>query len=114
MSRQEFTGKTKAEAWLRAGGKCESCGNVIRRGPQYDHRIPCGDGGSNDLANCQVLCEFCHGTKTKTDVTRIAKGKRVHRKHINATSTPRRKIQSAGFPKFERERKRWPGPEAET
>jgi 5-methylcytosine-specific restriction protein A len=52
-------------------------------GPEFDHRIPCAEGGDNSLENCDVLCRNCHGAKTKKDVPRIAKGKRIRDKADN-------------------------------
>ncbi len=85
--RQEFSRKTKAEAFARAKGKCESCSVKIRPGvgPEYDHIIPDAVDGGNDLSNCKVLCFNCHGAKTaKSDVPEIARTKRVRDKHIGA------------------------------
>jgi 5-methylcytosine-specific restriction protein A len=50
----------------------------------YDHSIPDGLTGSNDLANCRVLCLACHKQKTRGDVGRIAKAKRQHARDIGA------------------------------
>ncbi len=120
MSRRgkEFSAKTKVQAWIRSGGRCEYCGVLIRYGPKYvrsgaqfDHEIAIGNGGDNSLKNCKVACRACHDEKTPQDVKSIAKGKRVHRKHINATA-PKQRIPSRGFPKREKESKRWPGPTA--
>lgn len=113
MSRRgkEFSAKTKAQAFMRSDGSCEVCGLKLRVGVEYDHRIPIADGGDGSLSNCVVTCRHCHSAKTKKDVTRIAKGKRIHRKHVNAV-TAKRAIPSRGFPKVEKERKRWPGPNA--
>ena len=85
--RQEFSRKTKVEAFARAKGKCESCGVKIRpgNGPEYDHQIPDAVDGGNDLSNCVVLCFNCHGSKTDThDKPAIARTKRVRDKHTGA------------------------------
>lgn len=90
MSRREFPAKVKIAAFERANGRCENCGNVIRYGAQYDHRVPDAVGGEPTIDNCQVLCRNCHGAKTaKEDVPAIAKTKRVRNKHINATDKRR-------------------------
>jgi 5-methylcytosine-specific restriction endonuclease McrA len=113
MSRRgkEFAAKTKASAFVRAEGKCQSCALPIRGGPHYDHIIPIADGGDGSLENCQVLCAPCHSDKTKTDVTQIRRGQRKARKAINAVRRTSRPIQSRGFAKVERDRVRWKGPE---
>lgn len=88
--RQEFSAKTKVEAFNRAGGNCESCGAKLFVGnTEYDHQIPCGLGGGNDLGNCIVLCRSCHRNKTsRDDVPRIAKAKRNHQ-HNAGVKRPR-------------------------
>ena len=82
--RAEFTRATKLSAYRRALGRCEECGALFGgRAPHYDHRVPCGLGGGNDLENCQVLCVACHTTKTSLhDLPRIAKANRIRDKHI--------------------------------
>jgi len=87
--RREFPSKVRIEAFGRAGGKCESCGVVIRpgNGPHYDHRVPDAVGGEPTLDNCAVLCKACHSVKTSTeDVPAIAKTKRIRNRHINAAN----------------------------
>jgi len=82
--RSEFTAKTKLQAFERSGGRCESCTAKLfpGNGPEYDHRIACELGGDNSLDNCVCLCRACHKLKTsKHDMPRIAKAKRVQRRH---------------------------------
>lgn len=91
MPRREFSAKTKALAFERAGGNCECCTARLTAGKfHYDHVIPDALGGEPVLSNCEVLCTNCHGAKTaKEDVPRIAKAVRTNRKHINATRPKR-------------------------
>lgn len=92
MNRREFSAKTKAQAFERAGGLCEEC--TARLGPgnvHYDHRIPDALGGENTLDNCQCLCTACHSRKTtKEDVPNISRAKRVNRKHIGAVKAKKK------------------------
>lgn len=105
MKRDEFTAKTKEQSYARANGKCENkgCGLPLQTGKiHYDHILPCRLGGTNEIKNCQVLCEACHKEKTaKEDIPRIAKMRRQHRRHIGAVE-PKGLIQSRGFPKTEK------------
>lgn len=79
--RQEFSKATKLAAFERAKGHCESCGGKILTRAEYDHRIPCALGGSNDLANCVCLCAKCHRVKTvSADVPAISKSVRIREK----------------------------------
>lgn len=109
MSRDEFTAKTKEQAYDRAKGKCENkaCGLPLQIGKiHYDHIIPCRLGGTNEIKNCQVLCQPCHQEKTaKEDIPRIAKSRRQHRRHIGAVE-PKGLIKSRGFPVTAKEPKK--------
>lgn len=62
MARQnEFTEKTKQEAFERERHRCESCGvKLIVSAANFHHRRPIQDGGTAELSNCQVLCQYCH------------------------------------------------------
>jgi 5-methylcytosine-specific restriction enzyme A len=82
--RREFSGKTMAQAALRADGHCENCTTRLTTGGfHYDHITPDALGGEPTLENCQVLCKSCHGLKTtKADVPQIAKAKRRERNHF--------------------------------
>jgi 5-methylcytosine-specific restriction endonuclease McrA len=83
--RSEFSKKTKLDAFTRAKGHCEICGTKIITTAEYDHRIPCGLGGSNDLANCVCTCSRCHSKKTFTkDIPAIAKAVRLNEKRAGA------------------------------
>ena len=104
MSRQEFSTKTKVAAWNRCGGRCESCGTEIQPGDRvdFDHIIPDGLRKNNDVSNCQVLCRPCHIEKTKTDVTQIAKAKRVEKKHTGAFRQTRRIVPGSKASKWKK------------
>lgn len=70
---QEFTRKTQELALLRQQNRCASCGTPILQigdrgrarhkfgeGAQTHHIKHVKLGGTNDLANCAVLCWSCH------------------------------------------------------
>lgn len=89
--RLEFTKATKLLAWERCKGRCEGdlCGHAkLQVGKyEYDHIVAANLGGDNSLDNCAVLCLACHGEKTtKLDTPTAAKVKRIHAKHVGATS----------------------------
>ncbi|WP_316859963.1 HNH endonuclease signature motif containing protein [uncultured Cohaesibacter sp.] len=97
--REEFSKKTKAEAFLRDGGRCVKCGTKLSPdATEYDHIEPCGLGGDNSLDNCQCLCGECHKEKTKGDVKTIAKVKRIHNKHVGIETRKKQKLPSRPFP----------------
>jgi 5-methylcytosine-specific restriction protein A len=79
VKRDEFSKKTKLEAFTRCGGKCEACGSILKPGGfDYDHDTPAAFGGAAVVENCRVLCKPCHGGKTfGRDIPAIAKSNRV-------------------------------------
>ncbi|AEH79687.1 HNH endonuclease [Sinorhizobium medicae] len=100
---REFSKKVRAEAFLRCGGKCQTCGSVLKVGEgEYDHIVPYALSEDSTLSNCQVLCVPCHrgeGAKTSDDIKAISKAKRNWLKHTGAWPKSKSKIKSRGFPK---------------
>lgn len=97
MARREFPARVKAEAFLRADGRCEGeahgerCGARLTVGKfEYDHDLPDWLGGEPTIENCRVLCVGCHDEKTKADRARIDKTKRQRDRHIGARMPPKR------------------------
>jgi len=89
-------------------GLCGLCGAQIRAGEQWidEHIIPLGLGGSNELSNRAPVHVQCAHSKThgsQGDVAKIAKAKRQKMRHMGI-KTASQKIQSRGFPKFEKQR----------
>lgn len=84
--RLEFPQKVKAQAFVRAAGKCEgpNCGARLTLGKhEFDHDLACDLGGDNSLENCVVLCTPCHKAKTaKHDMPLIAKGRRIRKREM--------------------------------
>lgn len=55
---------------LRFNYLCAHCGLVWRKShDQIDHIVPREQGGSNDEANLQPLCDPCHKAKTKQEAS---------------------------------------------
>lgn len=105
MSRWEFQAKTKAAAYVRAGGRCEcGCGAEIKPGDrvEFDHIIADAFRPDNSLSNCQVLLYACHKAKTKRDVTAIAKAKRVQKKHTGTFRPPRHIVPGSKASKWKK------------
>ena len=56
---------------VRDAYRCQACGRVVYgRAAHVDHIKPLEDGGTDDDANLQVLCESCHGAKTRDEQRR--------------------------------------------
>ena len=82
VGREEFSKRTKLEAFERAQGKCEECGCLLRAGHfEYDHDKPAAFNGRATIGNCRVLCVGCHSHKTfGRDLPAIAKSNRIRAK----------------------------------
>jgi 5-methylcytosine-specific restriction protein A len=84
VKREEFSRKVKTEAYERSGGKCESCGAILKPGGgghDFHHDKPAYFFGRGLLENCVVLCTGCHHRITVTrDVPAIAKSRRIRAK----------------------------------
>lgn len=106
MSRLEFTGKIKAAAYERCGGRCEGadCGYEFQPGDrvEFDHIVPDAMRKNNSIENCQVLCIDCHKAKTKRDVTAIAKAKRVEKKHNGTFRQTKRVVPGSRASKWKK------------
>ena len=100
--RRAFTQKQRAEAFLKANGRCERCQTKLAGTWELDHVIPLWMGGAHDPANWQCLCVACHRcAKTPEDATARAKVKRLHKKADPLFRKPSR-LQSRGFDKTKR------------
>jgi hypothetical protein len=108
MARREFPTEVKKAAWKRSGGRCECMvardGEMIRCDAaliplrvEYDHRIPDQMGGDPTLDNCVASCILCHAEKTKQDVRKIARAKRLEAREINAQAQKASKLQGPAF-----------------
>ena len=68
--REAVTGSVRYQVLLRAGRRCESCGESIDKKPiDVDHIIPRSLGGKNDISNYQALCWECNTNKGNRDRT---------------------------------------------
>ncbi|MEI7479237.1 MAG: HNH endonuclease signature motif containing protein, partial [Actinomycetes bacterium] len=56
---------------IRDAFTCRQCGQVIDgKRAHVDHIIPLEDGGTDDDANLQTLCDADHGRKTREEQRR--------------------------------------------
>lgn len=102
-NRQEFSKRTKREAFERAAGHCEICGAKLFPGQfEYDHEIECALGGDNSLSNCIVKCKTCHGAKTSERAPVLAKAKRQADKHAGITKPKGRPLPGGRDSKWKR------------
>lgn len=115
MSRSvtEWIGKTDdsalpaslKERLLRAAcDNCKHCGRPFsaKLKPEFDHITPLILGGQNRESNLQVLCNECHGAKTKLDVKLKARVARVHLKSFGIAPKKGRPMPGSRQSKFKR------------
>jgi 5-methylcytosine-specific restriction protein A len=56
---------------VRDAYRCRVCSRVAYgQAAHVDHIVPLEEGGTDEAANLQVLCESCHGRKTRAEQRR--------------------------------------------
>lgn len=80
--RRKFPPKVYADLIRRQGGKCAcGCGEALEVGLiDYDHEIALELGGKDEPANLRALIRRHHKAKTKEDMVKIAKVRRIDKK----------------------------------
>jgi 5-methylcytosine-specific restriction protein A len=75
----EIPPRVKDRIFDHFGGVCNLCGRKTegKTRPCFDHIISIASGGANREKNIQLLCDWCHGQKTKLDVALKAKNARI-------------------------------------
>jgi hypothetical protein len=53
----------KHAAWRRSKGKCERCGEALKRGHAHLHHLTYARRGNELLADVQLICLNCHGAE---------------------------------------------------
>ena len=61
VQREAISDAVKHHIWVRDEGRCVECESPTEL--QFDHVIPLAMGGSNELANLQLLCAVCNRRK---------------------------------------------------
>ncbi len=88
--RRSWTARRRLALFEAHKGTCHICGQQIdgtREVWEVEHIIPIAMGGEDDEANAAPAHQLCHKSKTKADVSQIAKANRVRAKH-NGASAP--------------------------
>lgn len=101
MKRRRLTAAEKRLLWDRQVGTCNcGCGGELIPGQvDVEHQIPLSLGGPDTLENMSLWLRACHKAKTREDVRRLAKAKRMERYHATGRSRARKgpPMQSRGF-----------------
>lgn len=93
--------RVRVRIFERYGGRCQcGCGRLIRAGERWDceDTIAIINGGERRESNLKPWLAEHHPKKTRADVAEKSMVYRKKAKHLGITS-PKRKIQSRGFPK---------------
>jgi len=80
--RRKFPPHVYADLIRRQGGLCAcGCGEPLEIGRiHYDHIVALAIGGKDEPSNLQALILRHHAAKTKADMVKIAKVKRIDKK----------------------------------
>ncbi len=92
MKRRPRTGKQRLAILEAHGCRCYLSGAVIdpvKDRWELEHVIPLAGGGTDDDDNLRPVLAWAHLEKTKQDLARIAKGKRIEQKHKGAHRSAR-------------------------
>lgn len=89
--RKPLTALQRAKLFAERGGICGGCKQRIKAGDPWidEHVIALALGGTNDWSNRELRCGDCAKEKTKEDLKRVAKAKRVYAKHVGAKKSKR-------------------------
>src|SRR5512137_733378 len=87
--------------------KCQLTGIIIADGQPFDleHKKPLEEGGENRERNLVPVLRLSHELKTAVEKKRQAKADRVARRAHRLDPPPKKKIESRGFDKVEKQRK---------
>lgn len=92
MKRRPRTGKQRLAILEAHGRRCYLSGaviNPVKDRWELEHVIPLAGGGTDDDDNLRPVLAWAHLEKTKKDLARIAKGKRIEQKHKGAHRSSR-------------------------
>jgi 5-methylcytosine-specific restriction enzyme A len=92
MKRKNRTGKQRLAILEAHGRRCYLTGlpiDPVRDRWEIEHVIALASGGTDDDDNCRPVLASAHLEKTKADLARIAKGKRIAQKHYGAKRSSR-------------------------
>lgn len=95
--------RVRLRVFERCDGRCHRCSRKIRPGEGWtlEHLIALVNGGRNAEDNLSVTCDWCLPAKNAEDAAIKKRGTAVRYRH-NGIKPERPKMQSRGFPKFNR------------
>ena len=95
--RRRFSNRERKALYKAAGGRCEQCGDKLRRGWHADHVHPYSKGGETDVLNGAALCPTCNLKKSDTTTAERQKEETMT---TTTVEDPRSVWQNAAVQKF--------------
>lgn len=82
--RGSLSPQRRARLFAERGGKCAVCTRKLSPGDDWDvdHIHALERGGTDDDGNLQVICGWCHTTKTAEDHSEAGKLRRSYTRHV--------------------------------
>ena len=75
--------RVKLRIFDKCNGTCQKCRSRVYPGRfQYDHITAIINGGGNRESNLWILCDSCHGGKTREDVGIKSRTARIRANHL--------------------------------
>lgn len=81
--RKRFTAQERAAVFALREGRCHRCKRKLspRDSWTLEHLIALENGGTNNLENMDVTCDWCEPEKTAEDHQLAGHGRRIFTKH---------------------------------
>lgn len=96
--RKAFSKKQRAEAFLRAEGRCEcGCETKITGPFELNHKIPLFHGGAHEPSNWEVLLPEHHRELTKVHAAQSGKIRRILKRDDPDQPKPTSRLRSRGW-----------------
>lgn len=96
-ARKRFTPQARAEIFAMRGGVCHVCKRKLTPKDKWtlEHRVALENGGTNEVSNMDVTCEWCEPEKTAEDHEKAGKSRRNYTRH--AVHSDFRRSRSWGY-----------------
>lgn len=105
MKRKRWSGQVRLQILEAHDHRCYLSGqriDPVRDSWHLDHKIPLAGGGEDTIENLAPVLLSAHLEKTKADIARISKGKRVRLNHFGAKPKPSRPMPGSRRSKWKK------------
>lgn len=82
--RKIFTAQERAQVFALRNGCCHRCTRKLSVSDDWtlEHRIALENGGTNDINNMDVTCDWCEPEKTAEDHRAAGHSRRIYTRHV--------------------------------